>query len=145
MTASATSDLASVLRARGRRVTSQRLAIHETLRALARHVTAEEVHAAVLERLPSVSLPTVYATLELLEELGAVRRISAGEGAVLYDPRPDQHHHLVCRRCGRVDDVEAPLDLAAAVGAASERGYEVDRVEVVVTGLCAACTAAREA
>src|SRR5437764_4279089 len=89
-------QLAQSLRERGHRVTPQRLVIHRTLRELDRHVTADDVLSAVGESLPHVSAPTVYATLELFEELGLVRRISRGPDASLYDPRTDPHHHLVC-------------------------------------------------
>lgn len=133
------SDLANILRSRGRRVTPQRLVIHDALAGLDRHATADEVMAAVSERLPNVSAPTVYATLELFEELGLVRRITLAGGPALYDPRPDEHHHLVCSRCGRVEDIDADVDMAAAVRAASRRGFRADRAEVVVRGLCSGC------
>jgi len=70
-------ELTALLRARGLRVTSPRLVIHRQLRARGRHVTAEEAHEAVARDLPGISLPTVYATLELFEELGIVRRVHA--------------------------------------------------------------------
>jgi Fe2+ or Zn2+ uptake regulation protein len=132
-------DLARQLRDRGQRVTSQRLVIRRALRELDRHATADQVLEAVRGRLPGVSLPTVYATLELFEQLGLVRRVSGGTGPALYDPRPDPHHHLVCTRCGRVEDVEARIDLAAAHRAARRHGFRPDRSEVVVSGLCADC------
>lgn len=132
-------ELAAQLRERGQRVTSQRLVIHRALRELDRHATAEQVLDAVRGRLPGVSLPTVYATLELFEELGLLRRLNAGSGPGLYDPRPDPHHHLVCTGCGRVEDVDLRLDLAAADRAARRRGFVPDHSEVVVTGLCADC------
>jgi Fur family transcriptional regulator, stress-responsive regulator len=132
-------DLPTTLRSRGQRVTPQRLVIHDALVELDRHVTADEVHAAVSERLPNVSAPTVYATLELFEELGIVRRINLAAGAALYDPRPDDHHHLVCVRCGRVEDVDAGVDMTGALRAASRRGFRADHAEVVVYGLCSDC------
>src|SRR3954469_11218375 len=82
--------LVAALRARGQRVTSQRLVIGRLLRELDRHVTAEEVLRRASEQLPGVSLPTVYATLDLLAELGVARRVSVG-GPVLYDPRDPAH------------------------------------------------------
>jgi Fe2+ or Zn2+ uptake regulation protein len=132
-------DLAARLRRRGQRVTSQRLVIHRALRELGRHATAEEVLESVRDRLPGVSLPTVYATLELLEELDVVRRVSRAPHAALYDPRPDPHHHLVCIRCGRIEDFEVDLELAPAVQAAHAAGYRRPRGELVVSGLCADC------
>lgn len=134
--------LEGALRERGHRVTSQRLLIHRALQELDRHATAEEVLAAVADRLPNVSLPTVYATLDLLEELGAIRRVHAGSGPTLYDPRVEEHHHLVCRRCGGVEDVDASLDLGPALRAARRGKLAPDGGEVILTGLCAACAAA---
>jgi Fe2+ or Zn2+ uptake regulation protein len=134
--------LVTALRERGQRVTSQRLVINRALREAGRHVTAEEVHASVSERLPGVSLPTVYATLELFEELGIVRRINAGGGAVLYDPKSEPHHHLVCSRCGMVEDLEQDLDLSPALRAAGRSGFTPSNAELVVSGLCASCVAA---
>jgi Fe2+ or Zn2+ uptake regulation protein len=131
--------LCAALRQRGQRVTPQRLAIARVVRELHTHVTAEQVLTAVSDRLPGVSLPTVYATLELLEELGSVRRVSAGGAAVLYDPRTDAHHHVVCRRCGAVADLEAKLDDAAVITAARDAGFVPDRADTVVHGVCATC------
>ena len=133
-------DLATQLRRRGQRVTSQRLVIHRALRELGHHATAEDVLEAVRNQLPGVSLPTVYATLELLEELDLVRRVSRAPHAALYDPRPDAHHHLVCTRCGRVEDFDAEVELAGAVRAARRAGFRRTHGELVVSGRCAACS-----
>ena len=131
--------LTESLRRRGHRVTPQRVLIHRALRELGRHATAEEVQATVAERLPNASLPTVYATLELLEELGLVRRIAAGERAALYDPRTDDHQHMVCTRCGRVEDLDTRVDAAAALRAARRRGFRPHGAELVLSGLCERC------
>lgn len=137
--------LVTALRERGQRVTSQRLVINRALREADCHVTAEEVHAAVSERLPGVSLPTVYSTLELFESLGMVRRVNAGGGAVLYDPKAAPHHHLVCRGCGRVEDLDQELDLGPAMRAAGKTGFAPSDAELVVSGLCADCAVAKAA
>ena len=134
--------LGAALHERGMRVTPQRVLIHRTLMDLNRHVTAEQVLDGVSGRLPNASLPTVYAALELFEELGMVRRLAAQSGARLWDPRTDDHHHLVCSRCGSVEDVEAPLDVAAVLRAARQSGAQPAGAELVLTGLCAACSAA---
>jgi len=133
--------LTDALRARGQRVTSQRVVIHRALQELGRHASAEQLLEMVRERLPGISLPTVYATLELFEELGMARRVTSGRpgGPVLYDPRVDPHHHLVCRRCGRLEDLEAPLDASEAIMAARRQGWAPDGSELVVTGLCSRC------
>ena len=138
-TADHDAPLTDELRRRGQRVTSQRLVIHRALRELNRHVTAEQVLDAVRPRLPGVSLPTVYATLDLLEELGAVRRVSGPHGPTLYEPRSEPHHHLVCRQCGRVEDFDTDVDLASAIAAARRQGFAPDRGELMVSGRCARC------
>src|SRR5215213_611486 len=92
------SQLSSALRERGQRVTSQRLVIHRALREQNRHMSADEVLGEVEQRLPGLSLPTVYATLELLDELGLVRRVGPAGGRILFDSRLDEHHHAVCSR-----------------------------------------------
>jgi Fe2+ or Zn2+ uptake regulation protein len=130
----------AALRAAGYRVTPQRLMIHSTLVELGRHVGAEELLEAVERRLPNVSLPTVYSALEALEDAGLVRRVSAGQGRALYDARPADHHHLVCRRCGAVEDLDADVSLAGALAAASQHGFTPDGAEVVVRGLCPDCS-----
>jgi Fe2+ or Zn2+ uptake regulation protein len=138
-------ELAVALHERGQRVTPQRIAIARALRRLDRHASAEDVAHAVTTELPNVSMPAVYATLELLAELGFARRLTVAPGAVLYDPRTDDHHHAVCSKCGRVLDVRAPLDAEPAFRSARGRGFKPDRVDLVVSGTCADCRAgARE-
>ena len=132
-------QLSAVLHQRGQRVTPQRLVINRALRELDRHVGAEELLEAVAKRLPNVSLPTVYATLDALEEAGLVRRVAAGRGRALYDAQPASHHHLVCRRCGAVEDLSVEVPLEGALHSAAEAGFAADGAEVVVHGLCARC------
>ena len=116
------SQLTEALHERGHRVTPQRLVIHRALRSLATHASAEQVLSEVDDRVPGVSLPTVYATLELLEELGLARRVGPVGGRVLFDPRTDEHAHLVCARCGRVEDLDAVVDTDSAIASAHGRG-----------------------
>jgi Fe2+ or Zn2+ uptake regulation protein len=132
-------SLAAALRERGQRVTPQRLMIARVVSDLDRHVTAETVFDEVGRRLPGVSLPTVYATLDLLESIGLVHRVATERGAVIYDPRTDAHHHLACRRCGKIVDVEAPVEAGALLSAARASGFAPDQAQVVVRGLCADC------
>jgi Fe2+ or Zn2+ uptake regulation protein len=132
--------LIAALRERGLRVTTQRLLIHRALTELDRHASAEQVLQRVSERLPTASLPTVYAALELFEELGVVRRVAASAGVTLWDPRPERHHHFVCRRCGAIEDIDAPLDVDRVLRAARGRGLRPYETELVLTGLCATCS-----
>src|SRR3954468_20405393 len=132
------SPLPDLLRERGYRVTSQRVVIHDAVHEAGRHLTAEQVMSMVAPRLPGISLPKIYATLDVLEKLVLVRRVHT-PSALLFDPRPDEHAHALCRRCGRVEDVDAAADLAAPVAAAARAGYAPDGAEVLVTGLCPDC------
>jgi Fe2+ or Zn2+ uptake regulation protein len=139
MVTSTDERLSTALRDAGHRVTSQRLVLFRVLDELGRHASAEEIARVSSERLPGLSLPTVYATLELFESLGLARRIDTGGPAALFDPRTDPHAHFACRRCGRVADVDAEVDAAAAEAVARGSGAEPDYVEVVLRGLCADC------
>jgi Fe2+ or Zn2+ uptake regulation protein len=116
-------ELTAVLHGRGQRVTPQRLILHRLLRAGPQHLTAEE-------------------TLDLFEELGVIRRVPGTGPAQVYDSRADRHHHLRCLRCGGVSDLEAVVDVGAAARAAEGQGFAPEGVEVTVTGLCPACSAA---
>jgi Fe2+ or Zn2+ uptake regulation protein len=131
-------DLIAALRDRGMRVTSQRVIVNRALRELGRHVTADELLETVSQRLPNVSLPTIYATLDLLEELGMVRRVQRA-GKTLFDPRTESHHHLICTVCGSIEDLDSTLDSTEIELAAGARGFGAERVEAVVHGRCARC------
>jgi Fe2+ or Zn2+ uptake regulation protein len=134
-------ELTGLLRSRGQRVTPQRLVLHRLLRCDAQHLTADDVLDRSRDALPNVSLPTVYATLDLFVDLGVIRRVPGTGPAQVYDTRRDQHHHVRCRECGRVADLDAALDGEAALAAARAQGFAPERAEVVVTGRCAACAA----
>jgi Fe2+ or Zn2+ uptake regulation protein len=133
----------AALHERGQRVTPQRLAIARALRDLGGHSTAEMLFWEASRRIPGVSLPTVYATLELLEQLGMVRKVATDGGTVVYDPRTDPHHHAVCRVCNAIVDVDAPLERGAGViDAAESAGFAVDEAQFVIRGVCGDCAAA---
>ena len=138
---SAMAPLPELLRSRGLRVTAQRVVIHDALRAAGRHLTADQVRDAVQARLPGVSLPTVYATLDLLEELELVRCVHT-PSALLYDPRTEEHAHALCRRCGRVEDLDVAPRPDAALRAAGAAGWTDFGAETLVVGTCAACATA---
>ena len=112
----AASDVPTRLRAAGLRVTSQRLLLHAALVEMGRHATAGEVMRAAVPRLPGLSLPTVYATLELFARLGLVQRVAPGGGAVRWDPGPEPHAHFSCTACGALEDVPGAADAGALSG-----------------------------
>ncbi|MBV9805155.1 MAG: transcriptional repressor [Solirubrobacterales bacterium] len=139
MPSTSTDDLVALLHSRGQRVTSQRLMILRALRRHVCHLTASQIYNAVREELPGTSAPTIYATLELLVELGLIRRLDVGLGVARYDARTDPHQHMVCRCCGTVEDLEGEVDLSVPVGLARSAGFQPDRAELVLTGLCVRC------
>ena len=132
-------ELIAALRARGQRVTLPRLLVHRHLRRASPHVTPEQLHAELAPQLPSLSPATIYGTLDLLDDLGLVRRVSTPRGGTVYDSRVDDHHHVICRSCGRIEDVEAPLETAAVERAAVAAGFRVDHRQLAIYGLCADC------
>ena len=134
-------DLSEMLRERGMRVTSQRLLIDRALREHGGHLSAEQVHDLVEPVLPGVTQQTVYSTLALLSDLGVARRVSAPGSSTRFEARTDEHHHMVCERCGAVEDLDARVPVAKAVGAARESGFTPSTASVTVLGLCAACSA----
>ena len=134
-------ELSELLRERGMRVTSQRLLIERALRDHGGHLTAEQVHELVEPALPGVTQQTVYSTLALLTELGVARRVSAPGPSTRFEARVDDHHHMVCERCGAVEDLHVRVPVARAVGAASKSGFTPSGASVTVLGLCSACSA----
>ena len=132
--------VASRLREAGMRVTSTRVAVYEELHD-AGHLDADAVAERVRGRLGGVSRQTVYDALRVLQELELVRRIEpAGSPAALYETRvADNHHHVVCRRCGAVTDVDCAVGTAPCLDASDTHGFAIDEAEVTFWGLCPAC------
>jgi Fur family ferric uptake transcriptional regulator len=134
-------DPAALLRERGIQVTAQRLAV---LRAVAGqpHITADAVADAVRTEIGAISLQSVYDALGLLVAEGLIRRIQpAGSPARFEDRVGDNHHHLICRTCGRVVDVDCAVGSAPCLKAVDDRGYEIDEAEVAYWGRCPECVA----
>ena len=104
-------------------------------------MTPEQLHAELAPQLPSLSPATIYVTLALLDDLGFVRRVSTPSGGTVYDSRVDDHHHVICRSCGRIEDVDAAIDTAAVERAARRAGFRVDHRQLAISGLCADCAA----
>lgn len=133
--------LAARCRAAGLAPTPQRLAIYEALRASLDHPSPEGLYARVRGRLPSLSLATVYKTLEALAEAGLAAEVPATGKTKRYDGRTDQHHHLICGRCHEVRDLsDAGLDEVRAP--ARLPGFVAQRISVHIHGLCERCAQA---
>ena len=131
--------LTEQFRAQGRKVTPQRQTIFRVLAASTVHPTAESVYAAVRAELPTISLRTVYQTLNDLAEMGELHALDLGTGSTRFDPNLDPHHHLVCDVCGRVEDLHAEFPGVAAPASAEAAGFEVTSTEIVFRGRCARC------
>lgn len=133
--------LIAQLRRRGCRITPQREMVIETIAHSGRHISAEEVYEEVRRRAPSMSLATVYRTLDFLVAEGLASKNDLGGGRVVYATvRHGPHLHLVCRRCGRVYEVEAHSLLEDLGRQAQERyGFAADLQHLSIPGLCADC------
>src|SRR6188508_2030429 len=130
---------ADLLRARGIQVTAQRLAVFRAVSAQP-HITAEAVADVVRSEIGAISLQSVYDALGLLVSEGLLRRIQpSGSPARFEDRVGDNHHHLICRACGRVVDVDCATGAAPCLTAIDDRGYEIDEAEVAYWGRCPDC------
>jgi Fe2+ or Zn2+ uptake regulation protein len=132
-------ELTDLFRVSGRKVTAQRQCIFRALQGNVTHPSAEAVYETVRSEMETISLKTVYQTLHELAELGELMTLDLGTGAVRFDPNvEDQHHHLVCRHCGKVRDLH--VDFAGLdVPRSATQGYDVSSAEVVFRGLCEDC------
>jgi Fur family transcriptional regulator, stress-responsive regulator len=138
-------DPAALLRERGIQITPQRLAV---LRSVAEHphATADAVAEQVRAAIGSISLQSVYDALSLLVSEGLIRRIAPAGSPARFECRVgDNHHHLVCRQCGRLVDVDCAVGAAPCLTAADDKGFEVDEAEVIYWGRCPDCAARRDA
>jgi Fur family ferric uptake transcriptional regulator len=132
-------DAAELLRQRGIQVTAQRLAVMRVVAAQP-HITADRVAEIVRTQIGAISLQSVYDALALLVTEGLIRRIQpAGSPARFENRVGDNHHHLICRGCGRVVDVDCATGFAPCLTAADTQGYDIDEAEVVYWGRCPDC------
>lgn len=137
-------ELTELFRSRGLKVTPQRQCVFRALDGNTQHPTAEGVYERVIAEMPTVSLRTVYQTLNDLAAMGEISQIDLGTGSARFDPNLDAHQHLVCDGCGTVIDVPGELtDIHVPVE--QRHGFEVSRTEIVFRGRCAACRRAPDA
>lgn len=135
------SAVEQVLRDAALRVTSQRKAVLSAVHEHP-HADTETLLAATRERLGSVSHQAVYDVLRALTDAGLVRRIQPAGSVARYEARVgDNHHHLVCRSCGTVTDVDCAVGEAPCLTPSDGAGFAIDEAEVVFWGLCPACQA----
>ena len=132
-------DPAALLREHGLQVTAQRLAV---LGAVADrpHGTADEIEAVVRAGLGAISRQAVYDALGTLTERGLIRRIQPARSPARYEDRvDDNHHHLVCRTCGRTVDIDCAVGARPCLEADDDHGFTIEEAEVIYWGSCPAC------
>lgn len=136
-------DLAADLRLHGLHVTAQRIAI---LKAVAGkpHATADEIHDAAVAEIGSISRQSVYDSLTVMAEKGLIRRIQPAGSAARYEDRVgDNHHHLICRGCSVMFDIDCAVGDRPCLVASADHGFEIDEAEVIYWGHCPKCAAER--
>ncbi|GAA3224809.1 Fur family transcriptional regulator [Actinocorallia longicatena] len=140
MTASQTPTIAEELRGAGLRVTAARVALLEIVRS-GGHLGAEAIASGVRDRVGHISVQAVYEALHALTAAGLVRRIEPAGSPALYEGRiGDNHHHLVCRSCGIVVDVDCAVGEVPCLTASEAHGFAIDEAEVIYWGLCPGCS-----
>ena len=134
-----------LLRSRGIPVTAQRIAVIKTVDRHP-HATADEVVEGVKQDIGSISRQAVYNVLGLLSEKGLLNRVQPSGHPARYETRAgDNHHHVVCRMCGSMEDVDCAVGYTPCLQAAQDHGYDINEAEVIYWGICPACQKKLEA
>jgi len=132
-------DPADLLRQHGIQVTAQRLAVLRAVESQP-HVTADGVAETVRSEIGAISRQSVYDALGVLADEGLIRRIQPAGSPARFEARVgDNHHHVICRICGSVADVDCAVGSAPCLTASDDRGYEIDEAEVIYWGRCPEC------
>lgn len=132
-------ELTVLFRERGLRVTPQRQCIFRLLEGNDRHPTAEWVYQQARSEMPTISLKTVYQTLNDLTAMGEIQALDLGTGSARFDPNVGHHHHLVCDRCGRTQDVLVDAS-TLKLGRRQAQDFNVTSAEIVFRGVCTTCS-----
>jgi len=136
-----TSSPADLLRQHGIQVTAQRLAVLRAVSARP-HISADDVAKVAGSDIGAISRQAVYDALGVLADKGIIRRIQPVGSSARYEDRvDDNHHHLICRECGRLVDVDCAVGVAPCLTASDDNGYEIDEADVAYWGRCPQCQA----
>ncbi len=134
-------DIAGKLSKQGYRLTPQRMMILSAIENSDNHISAEEIYAQIIAKYPNVNISTVYRTLELLKRLGLVTETDLGEGRVRYHPaEKGHHHHLVCRECGAIIDLDESLLAPLKSALLREYKFNADLSHLAILGRCVRCS-----
>jgi len=132
--------LLEMLRERGYRLTPQRMMVVEAIEGSDDHISAEEICAKARTKYPYINMSTVYRTLELLTEQGLVTETDLGGGRLLYHPAGKaHHHHLVCRKCGGVRDIDTSVLQHLRNELSVKYGFDADLAHIAIFGTCQNC------
>lgn len=134
-------DLSAFLHTQGVRATAQRVVILQSVRDAPGHLTAEEIYQQVRERLPGLSVVSVYRTLKVFGQRGIVTRTRLGERAAQWEWRMSTaHHHAVCQSCGQSQEISGALFTNVVAQLQHEYGFQADLHHMALWGICGACT-----
>lgn len=132
------SNVSDALRLAGLQVTAQRLAVYQAVKT-SPHAMADDICDRVRSDIGAISRQAVYDALNVMSEHGLVRRIQPAGSAARYEDRVDNHHHLVCRNCGSMVDIDCATGKAPCLQADNDHGYQIDEAEVIYWGACPDC------
>jgi len=131
-------DPTKALKEAGLQVTAQRLSVLRCVNGIA-HATADDIAESVRGEIGTVSRQAVYDSLAALSEHGLIRRFQPAGSSARYETRTDNHHHLLCRVCGAMRDVDCAKGKAPCLHPVEDHGYAIDEAEVIYWGLCPDC------
>lgn len=132
-------QVVDVLRNRGFKITPQRLAILEILQGNTSHPSAEDIYEQLVERYPSISLTTVYNTLETLRDIGEIQELTIDKARRHYDPNIETHHHVICTGCGLIGDIFTDFSQALRVPREVAEQFFIENHTVQFYGICTGC------
>jgi Fur family transcriptional regulator, peroxide stress response regulator len=132
-------DITSILRDNGLKVTPQRLAVYNLLASTKDHPSAEAIYNKLYPLYPTMSLATVYKTLEVLVKSGLVQQLNVGENSFRYDANVSSHSHITCIKCHRVDDIEDNLFAGMDTKISHSTSYSIINHQLYFFGICPHC------
>ncbi len=131
-------ELTKLFREGGKKITPQRQCIFRILQDNQTHPSAEAIFDAARLEMDSISLKTVYQTLNELVEIGEILSLDFGTGAFRFDPNNSAHHHLICTKCGQIRDLQL-ANLVPELPSELAQGFRVSKAEVTYRGICVRC------
>lgn len=132
-------DLIKYLKEKGYKVTPQRIAVYEILKNTKEHPSVDTLYSRLQPVYPTMSLATVYKSLEVFKELGLVQELNVGEDKFRYDANVHQHPHIICLTCGKVEDVDDEMLFDLVGHVESKTGYKLVNQQLYFFGYCPEC------